>query len=195
MTWVLKFVLMKGISHFSRILVCFLVLSVLINKLWYANFFACFTYYKLYSLLSVVRDSWISRFYVTYLLVHPWTLNLDSSENVTKFHSAFVQSTWSLAYSRCFVCMAGVHFGFLKGPWDLRPNSQNHTCNVLSFHEQWCDWHTYFLSMFWYCNTKIALVQMDRMHFIWRYFYGCWSSNISKHLWWHKWYSWEQHRK
>ena len=81
-------------------------------------------------------------------LVHPWKFKLDSSENVTKFHRAFVQSTCSLAYSRCFVCMADVNFDFLKGPLDLRLNSQSHTCNVLSFREQCCDLHTDFLSMF-----------------------------------------------
>jgi hypothetical protein len=191
----LKFVLMKSFSHFSRILLCILLLNVLVNKLWYAKFFACFTYCKLYSLLATVRDSWISRFYATYLLVNPWMLNLDLSENVTKFHCAFVKSTCFLAYSRCFVCMAGVNFDFLKGPWDLRLNAQSHTCNILSFHEEWCDWHTDFLSVFWYCNTKIALVRTDRMHFIWRYCYGCWLFIISKHQWRHKWYDLQQHRK
>jgi hypothetical protein len=197
---------MKGFSHFSRILVCIFVLNVLVNKLWYANFFPCFTYSKLYfasftygklhSLLTTVRDSWISRFYVTYLLVHPWMLlNLDSSENVTKFHCAFVQFTCSLAYWRYFVCMAGVNFDFLKGPWDLTLSSQSHTWNVLSFHKQWCNWHTDFLSMFWYCNTKIALVQMDRMHFIWRFCYRCCLFIISKHQWRHKRYDLQQHRK
>jgi hypothetical protein len=181
---------MKGFSNFSRILVCIFVLNVLVNKLWYANFFPCFTYSKLHSLLTTVRDSWISRFYVTYLLVHPWMLlNLDSSENVTKFHCEFVQFTCTLAYWRCFVFMAGVNFDFLKGPWDLNLSSQSLTCSVLSFHKQWCNWHTDFLSM------RIALVQMDRMHFIWIYCYRCYLFIISKHQWRHKRYDLQQHRK
>ena len=141
---------------------------------------------KFNSLLSTVRDSWIRRSYVTYLLARAWMLNLDSSENVTKFHSAFVQSTCSLASSQYFVFMIGVNFDFLQGPRILHLNSQGYTCVFLSFYEQWCDIHTDFLSMSWYCNTKISLVQMNRMHFIWRFCQGCWFSILSKHQWRHK---------
>jgi hypothetical protein len=44
----------------------------------------------------------------------------------------FVQSACSLPYSRCFIFLAEVNFGFLQGLRHLRLNLQSHTSSILS---------------------------------------------------------------